>query len=152
VAEEGDACEGTPNVIEDPNDPKPTEIPEQPPTELPEEQPPTEIPEPPGPKPPEKPPGKPPGPNKPRPPPPKPSPVGALDGVMVAFWPTPIRPIWVSSTFRFTTNEPLLITWICGVEDAELPVAPPADPPPPDAQRAPAPAAPDQDEEQPTEE
>src|SRR5579864_1071630 len=45
-----------------------------------------------------------------------------------------MRPIWVSSTLTFTTNVPVLIIWICGVDeelDEELLLALDAPPPPP---------------------
>src|SRR4051812_24988546 len=80
--------------------------------------------------------------NRAPPPPPRPPVPGELDGVTVAPWPTAMRPIWVSSTLTFTTKAPVLIIWICGVDDElddeellaldPVPALPPPPPPAPE--------------------
>src|SRR5207302_1112980 len=42
---------------------------------------------------------------------------GVVDGVTVACWPALILPIWVSSTLRSTTKEPVLMSWTWGLDD-----------------------------------
>jgi hypothetical protein len=56
--------------------------------------------------------------------------VAAVEGVTVAVWPTASLLIWVSSTFRLTTNDPVLMTSTSGeveVPDAAELLAPPAE-------------------------